>query len=65
MSANETIQGRAFTPGDFHETYAPHAAVYEALPGVLQRLDRRGTTSQRLRRPGLPDWACISGGRGS
>ena len=55
MSANEMTQGRAFTPGDFHETYAPRAAVYEALPGVLQRLDRRGTTSQRLRRPGLPD----------
>ncbi len=65
ISGSETIQGRAFTPGDFIETYAPRAAVYEALPAVLQRLDRRGIASQWLRQPGLPAWARISGGRGS
>ena len=65
LAANDTIAGRAFPVADFVTSYAPRAAVYEALPGFLLRLDRRATASERLRRPGSPAWVRLSGGRGS
>ena len=48
-----------------HEVYAPRAAVYEALPGFLLRLGGGGPEGERLRSPGSPVWAKLSGGRGS
>ena len=65
LSASETVAGRAFLPADFMTPYAPRAAVYEALPGFLLRLDDRGTAGERLRRAGSPAWVRLSGGRGS
>ena len=52
-------------PQSFVDRYAPRAAVYEALPGFLMRLDGRGTGGQRLRRPGTPAWVALWGGMGS
>ncbi|MCY4429250.1 MAG: autotransporter outer membrane beta-barrel domain-containing protein [Rhodospirillales bacterium] len=65
LAAKDTIAGRAFSVGDFVTSYAPRAAIYEALPGFLLRLDNRGTAGERLRRPGSPAWVRFSGGRGS
>ncbi len=50
---------------DFIYRYMPRAAVYEALPGFLLRLDARGLSDKRATSPGSPFWARISGGRGS
>ena len=38
-----TVTGRIFSHNDFNAVYAPRAAVYEALPGLLLRLNGRGT----------------------
>ena len=65
LSASETIAGRTFAPEDFIESYAPRAAVYEALPGLLLRLDGERPSGTRIARPGSPAWARVSGGRGS
>ena len=65
LTASETVVGRAFMATDFVTSYAPRAAVYEALPGFMVRLDNRGTAGKRLRRPGSPAWVRISGGQGS
>ena len=65
LSASETIAGRSFAPEDFIESYAPRAAVYEALPGFLLRLDGGQPSGMRIARPGSPAWARVSGGRGS
>ena len=48
-----------------HEVYAPRAALYEAFPGFLLRLNGGGPEGERLRSPGSPVWAKLSGGRGS
>ena len=66
LAASEVVAGRTFTAADFVTgPHAPRAAVYEALPGVLQRLDGRPTQGERVRRPGSPAWARVSGGRGA
>ena len=66
LAASETVAGRAFMPTDFVTgPYAPRAAVYEAMPGFMLRLDNRGTAGKRLRSPGSPAWVRISGGQGS
>ena len=65
VSAGETIAGRTFAPEDFMESYAPRAAVYEALPGFVLRLDGARPSGTRIARPGSPAWAQVSGGRGS
>ena len=58
--------GLDFTsPEDFIYRYMPRAAVYEALPGFLLRLDAAGLSEKRAASPGSPVWARISGGRGS
>ncbi|MDE0032482.1 MAG: autotransporter outer membrane beta-barrel domain-containing protein [Deltaproteobacteria bacterium] len=58
--------GLDFTsPEDFVYRYMPRAAVYEALPGFLLRLDAAGLSEKRAASPGSPFWARISGGRGS
>ena len=49
----------------FTEEYAPRAALYEALPGFLLRLNGGGPAGERLRSPGSPVWARLTGGRGS
>ena len=68
------IDGRYFSaenlldtpgPNNLHEVYAPRAALYEALPGFLLRLNGWGPEGERLRSPGSPVWAKLSGGRGS
>ncbi len=65
LATSETVSRRAFMPADFVTAYAPRAAVYEALPGFMLRLDRRGTVGKPLRKPGSPAWIRVSGGRGS
>ena len=66
LTASETVAGRVFMSTDFVTgRYAPRAAVYEALPGFMLRLDDRGTAGKRLRRPGSPAWVRVSGGQGS
>ena len=65
LAASETVQGRSFAPGDFVETWAPRAAVYEALPGFLLRLGEASPTGRPIARPGSPVRVRISGGRGS
>ena len=49
----------------FIETYAPRAAVYEALPGFLLRLEEAGRSEERITSPDSSVWARISGGLGS
>ena len=66
LTASETVAGRAFMPTDFVTgPYAPRAAVYEALPGFMVRLNSRGTAGKRLRSPGSPAWVRVSGSQGS
>ena len=60
-----TVAGRAFSLGDFREVYAPRAAVYEALPGFLLRLDAPGLSPVRSAAPGSPAWIRLSGARES
>ncbi len=59
--------GTALSTLAFESVFAPRAAVYEALPGVLLRLDEPGGIGDGdlLRSPGMPVWARIAGGRGS
>ena len=64
LTLSETVQGRAFTPGDFIESYAPRAAVYEALPGSLLRLEGGRPSGRRVAQSGSPVWARISGRAG-
>ena len=73
-SSAGVVDGRYFstedsiaTPGSrqFHEVYAPRAAIYEALPGFLLRLNGGGPEGKRLRTPGSPVWARLSGSTGS
>ena len=47
------------------EEYAPRAAVYEALPGFLLRLNGGGLFGKRVSSPGSPVWVKLLGGRGS
>ena len=65
LAMDDTIAGRAFSVGDFVTAYAPRAAVYEALPGFMLRLEDRGAAGKRLRTPGSPVWARLSVGEGS
>ena len=65
LVAADAVAGRAFSTADFVEPYAPRAAVYEALPGFLLRLDGQGTAVKRLSKAGSPAWVRVSGGRGS
>ncbi len=71
------VADRDFSAADFTEVYAPRAAVYEALPGFLLRLDGgagpagtalAGTgpsgTAGKARAPGSPLWLRIGGGFG-
>lgn len=69
--ARDVALAQGFTGLDFSSAegfvyrYTPRAAVYEALPGFLLRLDAPGLSDKRVTSPGLPFWARISGGRGS
>ena len=69
--ARDVALAEGFTGLDFtsHEDFvyrsAPRAAVYEALPGFLLRLDAPGLSEERAASPGSPVWARISGGRGT
>ncbi len=65
LAASETVAGRTFMPTDFASAHAPRAAVYEALPGFMLRLDNREEVGKRLRMPGSPAWVRVSGGQGS
>ena len=56
------VADRDFSAEDFIEVYAPRAALYEALPGLLLRLNSRGPTAER---PRSPVWVRLSGGQGS
>ena len=65
LAMSDTIAGRAFSEADFVTPYAPRAAVYEALPGFMQRLENRGAAGERWRSPGSPVWVRLSVGEGS
>ena len=65
LTGSDTVVGRVFMPADFVTSYAPRAAVYEALPGFVLRLDNPVQSAKRLRRPGSPAWVRVSGGQGS
>ena len=49
----------------FFEEYAPRAAVYEALPGFLLRLNGGGPAGERITSPRSPVWMQLSASRGS
>ena len=59
------VTGRIFSHNDFTEDYAPRAAVYEALPGFLLRLNGRGAAGKRIASTGTPVWIRLSSGEGS
>ncbi len=50
---------------DFSAVYAPRAAVYEALPGFLLRLNARGAAGKRIASSDSPVWIRLSNGQGS
>ena len=62
LAASGTIAGRAFSVADFVTSYAPRAALYEALPGFMLRLENGGAADKRLRSSGSPVWARLSVG---
>ena len=63
----EHFTGLDFSSAEsFIDRYAPRAAAYEALPGVLMRMDGEGPAGTgALRRPGSPLWLRLSGGGSS
>ena len=64
LKASDAVGGRAFN--FVTGPYAPRAAVYEVLPGFMQRLDHRGQADgKRLHIPDSPAWITFSGGQGS
>ena len=64
--STDTVADRDFSAADFIEEYAPRAAVYEALPGFLLRLNRdAGLSGERMRSPGSPLWLRLAAGTGS
>ena len=65
LTASETVAGRVFRREDFVASYAPRAAVYEALSGFMLRLDQREAAGTRLRIPDSPLWIKVAGGQGS
>ncbi len=65
LAASQTVAGRTFMPTDFVTAHAPRAAIYEALPGFMLRLDSREEVGKRLGMPGSPAWVRVSGGQGS
>ena len=70
MALRTGTDGADIAVADFLDRWAPRAAVYEALPGFLLRLDEAGGPGVgggdgRLRSPGTPVWARIEGGVGS
>ena len=60
-----TGAGRVFSHEDFREDYAPRAAVHEALPDFLLKLDAPGLTGARVASPASPAWVRLSGSRHS
>ena len=58
-----TVTGRIFSHNDFNAVYAPRAAVYEALPGFLLRLNGRGPKGKRIASTGAPVWVSLSNGK--
>ena len=60
--ADDVTDDRDFSADDFIEVYAPRAALYEALPGLLLRLNGRGPAAEL---PRSPVWVRLLGGRGS
>ena len=62
---DDAIAGRVFSATDFVTPYAPRAAVYEALPGFMLRLQNPVAVGKRLGTPGSPVWARLSIGNGS
>ncbi|MDE0057912.1 MAG: autotransporter domain-containing protein [Defluviicoccus sp.] len=62
----EGFAGLDFSSSEaFAERYAARAAVYQALPGALLRLDEAGGSGgERLRKPGSPLWLRLSAAAG-
>ncbi len=60
--ASEIAAARVFSLVELH---APRAAVYEALPGFLLRLDAPGLREAPVTVPDSPTWVRLTGGRES
>ena len=58
-------QGGTSPTPEFLEVYAPRAAVYEALPGFLLRLNALDSGGFRALSQEAVSWARLSGGRGA
>ena len=54
-----------FALEEFIESHPPRAGIYEALPGLLLRLESGRARSARRTAPGSPVWVRLSGGGGS
>lgn len=66
VSLAQGFTGLDFTsPDDYVYRRTPRAAVYEAMPGFLLRLDAPELPGKRAASPGSPVWARVSGGRGT
>ena len=65
LLSGPNITGRVFSHYDFHAAYAPRAAVYEALPGFLLRLNARSAAGKRVASSDSPVWIRLSNGQGS
>ena len=64
-ATKDATAGRVLSPADFAEDYAPRAALYETLPGLLLRLGRRAFPENRHSQASdIPAWIRFSGGRG-
>ncbi len=59
------VADRDFSAEDFVETYAPRAAIYEALPGFLLRLNAPGSGGTRVPPGEATVWTRFTGGRGA
>ncbi len=71
VALSADANGANVAAADFLDRFAPRAAVYEALPGILLRLDAPGGMGgpwggeSLLRSADTPIWARIAGGQGS
>lgn len=65
VAESPTVTGRVFSQNDFTSVFAPRAAVYEALPGFLLRLNGRGADGKQITSPDSGVWVRLSNGQGS
>ena len=64
-AAEGVVADRDFSAAAFIEEFAPRAAVYEALPGFLLRLNEEASLGERRSSPGRAMWGRLTLGSGS